>query len=98
MARKLEIGLLALLILALAAGCAPTAETPAKAPEPVTKSESTSSEETTAKSESEIEELSATVAVGLPAPDFKVKDESGKEWTLASYKGKAVLLDFWGFW
>jgi peroxiredoxin len=34
------------------------------------------------------------VAVGKPAPDFKLKDVDGKEQTLASYKGKVVVLEW----
>lgn len=35
---------------------------------------------------------------GKPAPDFKLKDLNGNERTLASFRGKYVLLDFWGSW
>jgi len=33
-----------------------------------------------------------------PAPDFQVKDLDGKEFSLDSYKGKVVLLNFWATW
>lgn len=33
-----------------------------------------------------------------PAPAFKLKDSSGGEVTLASLKGKVVLLNFWATW
>jgi peroxiredoxin len=36
----------------------------------------------------------ASVSVGQPAPDFKVKDTSGKEQSLAAYKGKFVVLEW----
>ena len=35
---------------------------------------------------------------GKPAPDFSLKGTDGKEYTLASFKGKYMLLDFWGEW
>lgn len=35
---------------------------------------------------------------GKPAPDFKAQDVDGVEFKLSDYKGKVVLLDFWGFW
>lgn len=35
-----------------------------------------------------------TLPLGSPAPDFKLKDQNGQEQTLASYKGKIVVLDF----
>ena len=37
-------------------------------------------------------------SVGNKAPDFTLKDLSGKEHKLASYKGKVVLVDFWASW
>jgi peroxiredoxin len=33
---------------------------------------------------------------GSPAPQFVLKDENGKTVSLASFKGKAVYIDFWG--
>jgi cytochrome c biogenesis protein CcmG/thiol:disulfide interchange protein DsbE len=36
--------------------------------------------------------------VGKPAPGFTLKDVSGGEITLASLRGKPVLLDFWATW
>lgn len=35
---------------------------------------------------------------GKPAPDFTAKDRNGKQVSLASFKGKIVLLDFWASW
>lgn len=35
---------------------------------------------------------------GKPAPELAVKDIQGKPVTLASLKGKTVLLDFWATW
>jgi peroxiredoxin len=36
----------------------------------------------------------ASVSVGQSAPDFQVKDTSGKEQSLAAYKGKYVVLEW----
>ena len=33
-----------------------------------------------------------------PAPDFTLQDLSGKKVSLSSYKGKAVLINFWATW
>jgi peroxiredoxin len=38
------------------------------------------------------------IEVGNPAPDFTLTDLDGKTISLASYKGKAVLLAFWASW
>jgi peroxiredoxin len=35
---------------------------------------------------------------GKKAPDFTLRDTSGKKVTLSSYKGKAVIVDFWATW
>ena len=35
---------------------------------------------------------------GKPAPTFTLEDLSGKKVSLASYKGKAVLINFWATW
>ena len=35
---------------------------------------------------------------GKMAPDFTLKDLSGKDFTLSSLRGKYVVLDFWGSW
>ena len=35
---------------------------------------------------------------GKPAPDFSLDDLQGRKVTLADYKGKAVLLNFWATW
>ncbi|MBP5771740.1 MAG: TlpA family protein disulfide reductase [Bacteroidaceae bacterium] len=36
--------------------------------------------------------------VGSMAPDFTLKDLSGKPLTLSSLRGKMLILDFWGSW
>jgi len=39
-----------------------------------------------------------TVALNTPAPEFRLKDQSGKVVSLSSLKGKVVVLDFWATW
>ena len=34
----------------------------------------------------------------VPAPDFTLVDQFGKEHTLSEYKGKTIFLNFWGTW
>ena len=36
--------------------------------------------------------------IGKPAPPFALEDLSGKKVSLADYKGKAVLINFWATW
>lgn len=36
--------------------------------------------------------------IGMTAPDFETVDENGAKWKLSDYKGKVVVVDFWGFW
>ena len=36
--------------------------------------------------------------VGQVAPNFKATDQDGKTFQLSDYRGKVVVLDFWGFW
>ena len=36
--------------------------------------------------------------VGLEVPDFEAEDVDGVSFRLSDYRGKVVLLDFWGFW
>jgi Peroxiredoxin len=38
------------------------------------------------------------LAIGQAAPDFEATDEANKKFKLSDYKGKVVVLDFWGFW
>jgi len=37
-------------------------------------------------------------ALSAPAPDFSLQDIEGNTLTLANYRGKVVLLDFWATW
>ena len=43
-------------------------------------------------------ELARTLDIGKPALDFTQKDTLGNPVTLASFKGKYVLVDFWASW
>ena len=36
--------------------------------------------------------------IGKPAPEFALEDLSGKKVSLSSYKGKALLINFWATW
>lgn len=46
------------------------------------------------KEEAKKDAPSATAQVGQAAPDFALKDESGKEHKLSDYKGKVVVLEW----
>ena len=43
-------------------------------------------------------EAALSPLVGKPAPEFALEDLSGKKVSLADYKGKAVLVNFWATW
>lgn len=43
-------------------------------------------------------EMMKKTAVGSTAPDFTLQTPDGKDISLADYKGKYVLLDFWASW
>ncbi len=36
--------------------------------------------------------------IGMVAPDFETLDENGAQWKLSDYRGKVVIVDFWGNW
>jgi thiol-disulfide isomerase/thioredoxin len=40
----------------------------------------------------------ADTALNQPAPDFKLKDINGKTVSLADFKGKTLVIDFWATW
>lgn len=44
------------------------------------------------------EKIQADLAVGKTFPDFSEKDVMGKPLSIANYKGKVVLVDFWATW
>jgi hypothetical protein len=49
------------------------------------------------KAEAELYELRFLV-VGKRALEIEGEDVAGKKFTLSDYRGKVVVLDFWGFW
>jgi peroxiredoxin len=46
----------------------------------------------------EAQKIQAALAVGVKFPDFNEKDTAGKPLSIANYKGKVVLIDFWATW
>lgn len=42
--------------------------------------------------------IQASLVKGAPFPDFSEQDTTGKPLSIASYKGKVVLIDFWATW
>jgi hypothetical protein len=36
--------------------------------------------------------------LGMVAPEMEAVDENGVNWKLSDYRGKVVLVDFWGYW
>lgn len=44
------------------------------------------------------ESAEGVLAAGTAAPPFNLKDPEGKAWTLDDYKGKVLVIDFWGSW
>jgi hypothetical protein len=38
------------------------------------------------------------LGIGMTAPEIEAKDLDGKSFKLSDYRGKVVLLDFWGNW
>jgi hypothetical protein len=47
---------------------------------------------------SELADMKGERGIGKPVPDIAGADLDGKSFKLSDYKGKVVLLDFWGFW
>jgi peroxiredoxin len=50
------------------------------------------------KKQEEAKKIQAALAEGSKFPDFSEKDTAGKPLSIANYKGKVVLLDFWATW
>jgi peroxiredoxin len=50
------------------------------------------------KRQEEAKKIQAGLVVGSKFPDFNDNDITGKPLSLADYKGKVVLIDFWATW
>ena len=50
------------------------------------------------KAKDRLEVLRHPILVGKPAPEIAGEDIDGKKFKLSDYRGKVVLLDFWGNW
>ncbi len=50
------------------------------------------------KKQEESAKIRRSLAEGSKFPDFNEKDAAGKSLSIANYKGKVVLLDFWATW
>lgn len=50
------------------------------------------------KHQIESKKMQASLTIGSQFPDFAEKDLAGKPLSVANYKGKIVLLDFWATW
>jgi thiol-disulfide isomerase/thioredoxin len=48
--------------------------------------------------QSAAEKLQAALKPGVPFPDFSMTDVTGKPLSVAQYKGKVVMVDFWATW
>jgi len=50
------------------------------------------------KQQAEAKKVRESLVAGAKFPDFDEKDVAGKPLSIANYKGKVVLLDFWATW
>ncbi|MGO8927390.1 MAG: TlpA family protein disulfide reductase [Limisphaerales bacterium] len=50
------------------------------------------------KQQAAAKKIQSGLAEGTKFPDFSEKDTAGKALSIANYKGKVVLLDFWATW
>lgn len=55
-------------------------------------------QEQQAKTFKAVEEAQKRVSVGSLAPDFELKSIDGKMLKLSDFKGKYIVIDFWGAW
>lgn len=49
------------------------------------------------KLQTQLEKVAARL-IGMPAPEIAAEDVDGKAFKLSDYKGKVVMIDFWGDW
>ena len=49
------------------------------------------------KLKGQLEKVAARL-IGVPAPEIEAEDADGKKFKLSDYKGKVVMIDFWGDW
>ncbi len=45
-----------------------------------------------------VKKIQRSLVIGAKFPDFQEKDITGKPMSIANYKGKVVLVDFWATW
>ncbi|HYC76968.1 MAG TPA: hypothetical protein VEI02_04995 [Planctomycetota bacterium] len=50
-----------------------------------------------ARAQGEIFEVER-LQIGMVAPDHEAVDQHGVAWKLSDYRGKVVVVDFWGYW
>jgi hypothetical protein len=50
------------------------------------------------KAKGKLDALRHPILVGKPAPEIEAEDIDGAKFKLSDYRGKVVLLDFWGHW
>jgi hypothetical protein len=50
------------------------------------------------KANGRLEALRNPILVGKPAPEIEAEDIDGNKFKLSDYRGKVVMLDFWGHW
>ncbi len=49
------------------------------------------------RAKKELEDMKVR-GIGKPVPEITGNDLDDKEFKISDYKGKVVLIDFWGFW
>jgi cytochrome oxidase Cu insertion factor (SCO1/SenC/PrrC family) len=42
--------------------------------------------------------VAENLTIGKVAPDQEAIDENGVKFKVSDYRGKVVVLDFWGYW